>query len=121
MRGRSPRPSFWFAAFFAAAAACTIGGASAEEETERAQRPECFSTTQTRAQIEAHRLSDPFASMRAAAEKLNGQPIGARLCRLDALFFYEISVLRHNGRIEKLIFDATTGEPRSSADHQPEH
>ena len=121
MRGHPPQLKSWRAALVVVAIACVVCDAGAEEETEHAQRPECFSTTQTRAQIEAHRLSDPFASMRAAAEKLNGQPIGARLCRLDALFFYEISVLRHNGRIEKLIFDATTGQPRSGADHQPEH
>lgn len=120
MRGRSPQLKPSLAACYAAAA-CMIGVASAEEEAEHMQRPVCFSTTQTRTQIETYRLSDPFASMRAAAEKVNGQPIGARLCRLNAIFFYEISVLRHDGRIEKIIFDAKTGQPRAGDDHQPEH
>ncbi|PPD44487.1 MAG: hypothetical protein CTY15_07190 [Methylocystis sp.] len=105
-------------AFAAAATAAALGCARAEEAAERAAehappRSQCFSTAATREKIEAHRLTDPFACMRAAARELSGEALGARLCRIEELFIYEISVLRPDGRIVKLLFDAATGQPHS--------
>jgi uncharacterized membrane protein YkoI len=104
--------------FAAAATAAAFGCAQAEEVAERAAerappRRQCFSTAQTREKIEAHKLTDPFACMRAAAHQLSGEALGARLCRLEELFIYEISVLRPDGHIVKIIFDAVTGKPHS--------
>ena len=105
-------------ALAAAAALATGVGARAQEAEEKmtgrgAPYMQCFSTAQTREQIESHRLADPFACMRAAAHAHNGEALGARLCRLDDLFIYEISVLRPDGRIVRLDFDAVTGKPHS--------
>jgi uncharacterized membrane protein YkoI len=106
-------------ALAAVAIAAALGLARAEEGIERVgdrapARRQCFSTAQTREKIEAHGLTDPFASMRAAARDLKGEALGARLCRLDETYIYEISVLRPDGRIDKLLFDATTGKAHSS-------
>ncbi len=49
--------------------------------------------------------------MHAAARELNGEALGARLCRLEEMLIYEISVLRSDGRVVKLLFDAVTGKP----------
>lgn len=105
-------------ALAAAAIAAAFGCARAEEAADRMAertppRRQCFSTAQTREKIEAHQLTDPFACMRAAAREHGGEALGARLCRLDDLFVYEISVLRLDGRIVKLLFDAATGRPHS--------
>ncbi len=105
-------------ALAAAAFASTLVCAHAEEQVERAvertsPRGQCFSTAQTREKIEAHRLVDPFACMRAAAHDQNGEALGARLCRREEAFIYEISVLRADGRLVKLVYDATTGKPHS--------
>jgi uncharacterized membrane protein YkoI len=102
-----------------AAIAATLCCARAEEATERAPqervapRHQCFSTAQTREKIEVHKLTDPFACMRAAARELSGEALSARLCRLEEFLIYEISVLRPDGRIVKLHFDAATGKPHS--------
>lgn len=104
-----------------AAIAATIGCARAEDgpPTERGPaperaptRPQCFSIAQTRAEIEAHRLVDPFVSMRNIAIYANGEPLGARLCRHGEVFIYEINVLRHDGRIVKVLVDAVSGQPQ---------
>jgi len=106
-------------AFAAAATAAALGCARAEEAAERAPerapppRHQCFSTAQTREKIEAHKLTDPFACMRAAASQLNGEALGARLCRLEDFLIYEISVLRPDGHIVKILFDAVTGRPHA--------
>jgi hypothetical protein len=105
-------------ALAAAATAAAFGCAWAEEATDHAAekafpRRQCFSTAQTREKIEALKLTDPFACMRAAVQQLGGEALGARLCRHDELLVYEISVLRSDGRLVKTFFDATTGRPHS--------
>lgn len=113
-----PVAAFLFGGVFSLAAiAAGAGAARAAEEAERAEhapaRPQCFSTAQSRERIEAHKLVDPFACMRAAAREHQGEALGARLCHLDELFVYEISLLRPDGRILRLLFDAATGKPHS--------
>jgi uncharacterized membrane protein YkoI len=99
-----------------AAIAAGAGHAWAEE-AERADhvrpRTQCFSTAQTRERIDAHKLADPFDCMRAAAREHQGEALGARLCRMDELLIYEISLLGRDGRILRLLFDAATGKPHS--------
>jgi uncharacterized membrane protein YkoI len=102
----------------AAALAAGLSRAVAEDQApradERASRGvQCFSTTQSREKIEAHNLVDPFACMRAAARDQRGEPLGARLCRYEDAFFYEISVLQPDGRIVRLSYDAATGKRHS--------
>ncbi len=102
------------AAAFAAATGCAHAEEASERIAERAPpHRQCFSTAQTREKIEAHKLTDPFACMRAAARELGGEALGARLCRSDEIFIYEISVLRADGRIVRQLFDAATGKPHS--------
>lgn len=98
--------------------AAAMGRAPGEERVEStaertAPRIECFSTEQTRKKIDAHKLVDPFTCMRAAAREHNGEALGARLCRLEEMFVYEIRLLRPDGRIVRLVFDAVTGKPHS--------
>lgn len=101
-------------AFAMVAVAAGVGYVRAEESAEHmVGRPQCFSTAVTREKIEAHKLTDPFTCLRAAAEKWGGEPIGARLCRLEEVFIYEIRVLRPDGRLLKIFVDATTGRPHS--------
>jgi uncharacterized membrane protein YkoI len=75
--------------------------------------PQCFSTAQTREQIILHKLAEPFASMQTAARNAQGEPIGARLCRVDEAFVYEVSLLRRDGRLIKIFIDAATGKPHA--------
>lgn len=110
---------FWLRCAVAAAAiTAAFGHPRAEEAAERvAERPagrrQCFSTTQTREKIDEKKLTEPFACMRAAARELNGEALSARLCRHEEIFVYEISVLRPDGRIVKLLFNAATGKSHS--------
>jgi uncharacterized membrane protein YkoI len=94
--------------------ATTMARAGAEEAMEQtAQKRQCFSTGQTRQTIEDNALIDPFICMRAAAQDHPGEALGARLCRHEESFIYEISLLQPDGRIVKILFDAKTGKPHS--------
>ena len=112
---RTRRNDFWAcragAPLLAAALLC-VGASAQEHEPQR----QCFSTAQTREKIEALKLADPFASMRAAREQTKGEPLSARLCRNGSAFVYEISVVRPDGRIVRILFDATTG--KAQGDHK---
>jgi hypothetical protein len=94
-----------------------IACAVAEEPLERiehaAPKRQCLSTSQSRQTIEENSLVDPFVCMRAAAREHQGEALGARLCRHDESFIYEISLLQPDGRIVKIPFDARTGKPHS--------
>jgi uncharacterized membrane protein YkoI len=97
-----------------AAATTRAGAQEPEERAERAApRRQCLSMSQTRQTIEDHRLVDPFACMRAAAREHQGEALGARLCRHEESFIYEISLLQPDGRIVRILFDAATGKPHS--------
>ena len=85
-----------------------VFSAVAEEGAAPAQ---CFSTAQTREKIIAEKLSDPFVSMRAAKERVKGDALNARLCQKGAIFIYEISLVRQDGHVVKLLYDAATGQP----------
>jgi hypothetical protein len=74
---------------------------------------QCFSTAQTREHIILYKLVEPFASMLAVARAVQGDPIGVRLCRIGDEFIYEISLLRHDGHVMKILVDAATGKPHA--------
>lgn len=94
--------------------AAPIPRAVAEETLERAlQKRQCLSTSQSRQTIEENGLVDPFVCMRAAARDHQGESLGARLCRHEESYVYEISLLQPDGRIVKILFDAKTGKPHS--------
>jgi hypothetical protein len=102
------------AAAFVAASGCAHAQGGAAPATERAPvRPHCFSTAQTRIEIEARRLIDPLSSMRDSALRAQGEPLGARLCQHGEAFIYEIKLLRPDGRIVKVMVDAASGRPHS--------
>jgi uncharacterized membrane protein YkoI len=105
-------------AFAIAMLATAMTRARAEEQMEPAAekvapKRQCLSTSQSRQTIEQNSLVDPFVCMRAAAREHQGEALGARLCRHEESFIYEISLLQPDGRIVKILFDAKTGKPHS--------
>jgi uncharacterized membrane protein YkoI len=91
-------------------AAFGLSDAVAEENASATQ---CFSTAQTRDKIMAEKLGDPFVSMRAAEARVKGEALNARLCRKGENFIYEISIVRQDGRVVKVLYDAANGQPLS--------
>ncbi len=77
---------------------------------EPARQRICYSTAETRDKIVSLGLFEPFHLMRNVATKLQAEAIGAKLCRWSEDFVYEISLLRHDGRILHISIDAKTGK-----------
>ena len=88
-------------------------GASGAVAGDNTPVTQCFSTAQTRDKIAAEKLGDPFVSMRAAEARVKGEALNARLCRKGENFIYEISLVRQDGRVVKVLYDAATSQPLS--------
>lgn len=114
MRAASPKHIRALAAALAATVQCARAQEAAAPAADRAApRPHCYSTAQTRIEIEARRLVDPLSSMRDSALRAQGEPLGARLCQHGEALIYEIKLLRNDGRIVKVMVDAVSGRPQS--------
>jgi len=111
--GRFGRRALAVAALGATAAAFARAHAARAEEAPA--RLQCFSMAQARGKMEAHKLADPFRCMRDTAVKLQGEPLGARLCQLGEVLLYEISLLRRDGHIVRILVDAFSGRPHSGS------
>jgi hypothetical protein len=109
--GSHLRRALAIAALAATAAFARLTSARAEELLGSGMQ--CFTMAQARGKIEAHKLADPFRSMRELALRLQGEALGARLCQLGEGLIYEISLLRRDGHIVKVHVDALSGRPHS--------
>jgi uncharacterized membrane protein YkoI len=74
----------------------------------------CLSSSETREEIAAHRLLEPFAALKSAAGIAKSEALSAKLCRLGEEFVYEIALLDHRGRLAHLVINAATGKLISS-------
>jgi hypothetical protein len=69
----------------------------------------CLSQAETRETVVARKLFAPYLALRAASARAHGETIGVRLCRLAEVLVYDVTVLRRDGRVVKVIIDAASG------------
>jgi hypothetical protein len=100
--------------FFVVAAVTVYFGSSVAVRTEPDEERVCFSTAQTREKILTHGLFEPFHVMRSAAGRWQAEALGVKLCRRSEEFVYELSLLRHDGRVIHVFINAKTGQPMGS-------
>lgn len=95
--------------------AYAAGPGRAEGPPHPARGRTCFSQSETRDKIAQRRLADPVSATRAGRSE--GDTLRTRLCRWkqDELV-YEVSVLRHDGRIVRVYINAQSGQALSAAE-----
>ncbi len=69
-----------------------------------------MSQNETRELVAQRKLFPPFSALREAAQRGHGETIGVRLCRLSEELVYEVTVLRRDGRVVKVVIDAASGK-----------
>ena len=82
----------------------------------------CFPTSETREEIKAHHLVEPFVALKSAAATVKAEALSAKLCRIGDEFVYEIALLHTNGRLVHVVMNAVTGKlanPRGSRETPP--
>jgi uncharacterized membrane protein YkoI len=78
------------------------------------EKRQCFSAAETRNQIAAKGLADPFQIIRHKTRELRADVIGVKLCELGGAQFYEMDFLRSDGRLIHIVLDAATGKAAAS-------
>ena len=85
-------------------------------------KPVCLTAAETRDEVKAHKLLEPFAALKAAAGQRKAEALSARLCHNGDDFFYEITLLHRDGRLVHVEIDADSGKliPRAAREaHEP--
>ena len=81
-------------------------------------RRACLSASETRESVYVHQLREPMALLREAAIQARAEPLGARLCRWNEQFVYEMSLLRRDGRVVRVFVDAASGSRVNAREKQ---
>jgi uncharacterized membrane protein YkoI len=80
-------------------------------------KPVCLNPAETREEVKAHRLLEPFAALKFAAAQRKAEALSARLCRNGDEFIYEITLLHRDGRLVHVEMEADTGKVVSRPPH----
>ena len=81
-----------------------------EPEARAAVKPVCLSAAETREEINARKLVEPFAALKAAQTQYKAEPVSAKLCRSGDDLVYEIALLHRDGRYRHVVMNAATGK-----------
>jgi hypothetical protein len=98
-------PLAFLAALCAGAALLPLRSAVAE-----AVPLQCLSTDETREELASARLVQPFVLMKRAAGDLHAEAVDGRLCRWNNELIYEISLLRRDGHVVRVLYNAANGK-----------
>ena len=71
---------------------------------------DCLSTDETREEIASAKVVQPFTLMKRAAGDLHAEAVHGRLCRWNNELIYEISLLRRDGHIVRVLYNAANGK-----------
>lgn len=83
-----------------------------------AVKPVCLTAAETREEVKARRLLEPFAALKFAAAQRKAEALSAKLCHSGDEFIYEITLLHRDGRLVHVQIDAGTGKPVSRTAHE---
>jgi hypothetical protein len=84
-------------------------GADAQQRVLSA-KPVCLSAAETRDEVKTHKLLEPFAALKFAAQQRKAEALSAKLCHAGDEFIYEITLLHRDGRLVHVQMEAGTGK-----------
>jgi hypothetical protein len=96
------------------ASTLALAGAARASETAEPHpapaKPACLPASETREEIKAHHLIEPFAALKSAQAQYKAEPLSAKLCRVGDEFIYEIALLHRDGHYVHVWMNADTGK-----------
>ena len=88
-----------------------LSARAAEAEPHAAStKPVCLNAADTRDQVKAHKLLEPYAALKSAAQQRKAEALSAKLCVSGDDFVYVITLLHHDGRLIHVQMEAGTGK-----------
>ena len=100
-----------------------IAGAPAAPHAEEGRAPEktvCLNAADSRDAVKTRKLLEPFTALKYAATQKKAEALSAKLCHIGDEFFYEITLLHHDGRLVRVEVDAEATKPMLRASHERE-
>jgi uncharacterized membrane protein YkoI len=89
---------------------CVAARAAEAEIRSASSKPACLNAADTRDQVKAHKLLEPYAALKFAAQQRKAEALSAKLCANGDDFVYEITLLHHDGRLIHVQMEAGTGK-----------
>ena len=77
--------------------------------------PVCLNAAETREEVKARKLLEPFVALKTAAGQRRAEALSARLCHRGDEFIYEITLLHRDGRLVRVEMEASSGKLISRA------
>ncbi len=109
--GMARKSTIFLALVLCAAGPCPPLAATANEaEAHSAVKRVCLPQNETREEVKARHLHEPFAVLKSAAALFKAEALSAKLCHLGDEFVYEIALLDHHGRLVHVVMSAATGK-----------
>ena len=90
--------------------ACAAARAAEAEPHASALKPVCLGAAESRDEVKAHKLLEPFAALKYAAQLRRAEALSAKLCQAGDEFIYEITLLHRDGRMTRVQMEAGTGK-----------
>ena len=90
--------------------AMTGAARAAEAEQHPGAKQVCLSAADTREQVKAHKLLEPYAALKSAAHERKAEALSAKLCMSGDDFIYVITLLHRDGRLNHVQMEAGTGK-----------
>ena len=92
-------------------AMAAAGARAAEGDLHTAAvKPTCLNAADTREQVKAHKLLEPYAALKFAAQQRKAEALSAKLCVSGDDYVYEITLLHRDGRLIHVQLEAGTGK-----------
>jgi uncharacterized membrane protein YkoI len=96
-----------------------VAARAAEAELHAAAaKPSCFNAADTRDQVKAHKLLEPYEALKFAAQQRKAEALSAKLCVSGDDFVYVITLLHHDGRLIHVQMEAGTGRLIARPPHE---
>ena len=86
------------------------GSRASEVEGHSGVKRACLAPSETREEIKARHLLEPFAVLKSAAAQFKAEALSAKLCHLGDELVYEIALLHRDGRLVHVVMNAATGK-----------
>ena len=91
-------------------AALAAAGAAEADPHAPAGKPDCLNAAETRDQVKAHKLLEPYVALKWAAQQRKAEALSAKLCVNGDDFIYVITLLHRDGRLTHVQMDAGSGK-----------
>jgi uncharacterized membrane protein YkoI len=97
----------------------SLGARAAEAEPHAAPaKPICLNAADTRDQVKAHKLLEPYAALKFAAQQRKAEALSAKLCVSGDDFIYVITLLHRDGQLIHVQMEAGTGKLIARPGHE---